>query len=113
MLTPGEIAVGQWVVVYGVSENASKETQIDNPFIGMFIATAIKETPIPQLVLAVQLPYIVVCNTTTNPMITSIWDMREKTLMEVTPEFVIAYDRMGYENGLRLLAQNAAKHAGK
>ena len=105
MLSPGEISVGMWVVSLGPIKKERDFTEVENPFAEILVFFN-QEKTIPHIVLAVELPFIVVadCFTGTLPngniqVITKIWRMDEIQLKELTPEFVQAYDPNGYAGG--------------
>ena len=109
MLTPGEITRGQWIMIHKTKEpEVWKDSDQFQPM--MILQNLAYESPTPQLVTAVQLPYVVVCRVDTTPMLTSILDTRERSLMEVQPEFVQAYTPDGYARGMALLrSQNKSE----
>lgn len=110
LISPGEIARGQWLMIYGAVEQ-EKEFNNDaegNPFanLGMLLIQQAQEVPIPHLVVAVQIPFIVVADCGNNPCITRIWRTDEKKFVEVTPEFVKAYDLNAWHRGQKILDAN-------
>ena len=121
MLTPGELNRGMWIMIHSGSnknDNAGwYDSQPEQPqtgtIMGLFSQSAHKlVTDCPFLVLVVELPYLVVADTMTNPYGTYIWDTREYNLMEVSPEFVRAYTPQGFDRGqtiIRTETQQPAK----
>jgi hypothetical protein len=109
MLTPGELTRGMWIMIHSTKtkETASWDPSNDIAQLDQLatILGAAYEAPRPNMVLSVQLPYVVVLDASTMPMMTNIWDTRERNLMEVEEDFVKSYSPMVHSNGLRYLAQ--------
>ena len=102
---------GQWVIIHKTKEpEVWKDSEVfqGNPL--ALLQNLAYESPTPQLITAIQLPYVVVCRVDTQPMLTSILDVRERELMEVEPAFVQAYTPDGYARGMALLrSQNKSE----
>jgi hypothetical protein len=104
MLTPGELERGQWVILHeDVEDKPWQESQDDNPLLALFGVSAGNQVQSPHLILAIQLPYVVACDTSTIPMRTRIWDVRKVKIMELQPEFIQSWSPQAFANGMALL----------
>jgi hypothetical protein len=105
-ISSGEIARGQWIIEHSVIEKKKgfgDNTEMLNPLAGLLTVVNNFSQPIPHLVMGVELPFVVVANCNQVPCITFIWRTDEKNFVEVTPEFVQAYDPNAWHRGQRLL----------
>jgi hypothetical protein len=103
MISPGELDRGVWVIPE-VDKKEKDFSAEENPF--EEIAAIINMEPIvPHLVLAVELPYIVVadCISSQTGAITKIWKSNEKKLQEVSKDFVMTFDPTGFARGEALV----------
>jgi hypothetical protein len=103
-ISPGEIARGQWIMIHGAVEREKDYNNDPNTFTSLkMILMQTQEMPSPHLVLAVQVPFVVVADCVQTPAITKIWRTDEKKLVELNEEFVKSYDLNGWHRGQKLL----------
>ena len=104
-ISPGELQRGQWLIIHSnIEKEKNFNDQPVNPLLNLIQMTGL-EQPMPLLVLAVQNPFMVVANCLQQMATTFIIRTDEKNFMELTEEFVQAYDPSVFARGQMVLRQ--------